>query len=231
VLAVPNGEALCGQGLPKEVAPTVPCRSCLVDSMFVRWPRIKLLAGKMTGLKLRRQFRGFAVAERPVATRGPHGLSGAVLDVIDSTAEASFSIAITRVGDIGLYLPDLGTGFANEPVASVVLGTSESRRHRAANDNDSQVNGRPAHGGCSERLTDSACLELTPAGKNLVGHMRGERTRQVQRRHFVRLLCRQQSPVGGGHGKATVAARNGSIVHVAPCYFTRVARHTTVTWT
>jgi hypothetical protein len=114
----------------------------IVDSVFVRWPRIKKFAGKMAGLELRRQFGSFAVAVRSAAARGPNGLGSAVLDVVNPAAETLLRITMRRVGDIGLYLPHLGTGLANKPVASVrpvVLGTSQSRHSRAANDDDSKA--------------------------------------------------------------------------------------------
>ena len=91
----------------------------------------------MAGLELRRQFGSFAVAVRSAATRGPNGLGGAVLDVINPAAET--------VGDVGLYLPHLGTGLANKPVACapVVLGTGQSRRYRATNDDESKAMADP----------------------------------------------------------------------------------------
>src|ERR1700678_1755905 len=111
----------------------------------------------MRGLEHRRQFGSFAVAVRSAATRGPHGSGSAVLDVINPAAETLFRIAMRRVGDIGLYLPDLGTGPANKPVASVrpvILGTRQSRHCRAANDDDSKATTRPRVGlvGPSNRL-------------------------------------------------------------------------------
>ena len=102
----------------------------------------------MAGLELRRQFGSFAVAVRSAATRGPNGLGGAVLDVINPATDTPLRITIRRVGDIGLYLPHLGTGLANKPVASapVVLGTRQSRCYRATNDDDSKVMAAPCVG-------------------------------------------------------------------------------------
>jgi hypothetical protein len=110
----------------------------------------------MAGLELRRQFGSFAVAVRSAATRGPNGLGGAVLDVINPAAETLLRITMRRVGDIGLYLPHLGTGLANKPVASapVVLGTGQSRRYRATNDDEFKAMAGPRVGtaGSANRL-------------------------------------------------------------------------------
>ena len=100
----------------------------------------------MRGLEIRRQFGSLAVAVSSAATRGPDGPGSAVLDVINPAAETLLRITMRRVEDIGLYLPHLGTGLANEPVASirpVVLGRRQSRHCRAANDDDSKVMAGP----------------------------------------------------------------------------------------